>query len=114
MTKAQPKPSITPEQEILSKNWGEYRGSIVMVVEDKIFATKRAKNVDRLLKDIEQKFHKQPLITYIPKEGTLILPQDPVGFLATNYIPPLLGRQEFFETFKVTFENSHTYFKEPR
>lgn len=65
--------NITPEQKLLLKNWGKYRGSIVMVVEDKIFATKRAKNVDRLLKDIEQRFHKQPLITYIPKEGTLIL-----------------------------------------
>lgn len=28
----------------------------------------------------------------------------PVGFLSHNEIPPLLGRQEFFETFKVTFE----------
>lgn len=28
----------------------------------------------------------------------------PLGFLANDYIPPLLGRQGFFETFKVTFE----------
>ncbi|TSC65537.1 MAG: hypothetical protein CEO21_389 [Microgenomates group bacterium Gr01-1014_80] len=28
----------------------------------------------------------------------------PVGFLSSDYIPPLLGRKEFFETFKVTFE----------
>lgn len=28
----------------------------------------------------------------------------PLGFLANDFIPPLLGRQGFFETFKVTFE----------
>ncbi len=28
----------------------------------------------------------------------------PVGFLSNDFIPPLLGRQEFFETFKVIFE----------
>lgn len=61
------------EQETLFKNWEKYRGSIVMVVGDKVFATKRAKNVNKMLKEIEEKFNKQPLITYIPKEGTLIL-----------------------------------------
>lgn len=30
--------------------------------------------------------------------------QIPLGFLDNDYIPPLLGRQEFFETFKVVFE----------
>ena len=61
------------EQEALFKNWEKYRGNIVLVVGDKIFATKRAKNFPKMLKEIEGKFHKQPLITYIPKEGTLIL-----------------------------------------
>lgn len=28
----------------------------------------------------------------------------PLGFLENDLIPPLLGRQGFFETFKVTFE----------
>lgn len=28
----------------------------------------------------------------------------PLGFLSHNYIPPLLGRREFFETFKVVFD----------
>ncbi len=44
-----------------------------MVVDNEVFSTKRAKNVDKMLKEIEDKYHKQPLITYIPKEGTLIL-----------------------------------------
>ncbi|MBI2327541.1 retroviral-like aspartic protease family protein [Candidatus Curtissbacteria bacterium] len=35
----------------------------------------------------------------------------PVGFLAHDYIPPLLGRQKFFETFKVTFEKFQTTFE---
>lgn len=34
----------------------------------------------------------------------------PLGFLATDSIPPLLGRQEFFETFRVVFENYQTTF----
>lgn len=63
----------TPEQKTLLENWDKFRGNIVMVVGEEIFATKRAKNVDRMLKEIEEKFHKQPLITYVPKEGTLIL-----------------------------------------
>lgn len=36
--------------------------------------------------------------------------QIPVGFLADD-IPPLLGRQEFFETFKVVFEKFTTTFE---
>lgn len=63
---------ISTEQETLFQNWEKYRGNIVMVVGDEIFATKRAKKVDQMIKDIEKKYHKQPLITYIPKEGTLI------------------------------------------
>ncbi len=63
----------TTEQEILSKNWEKYRGSIVMVVGDEIFATKRAKKVHDMVKKIEEKFHRRPLITYIPREGSLVL-----------------------------------------
>lgn len=38
----------------------------------------------------------------------------PVGFFSSDYIPPLLGRQEFFETFKVVFEKFTTRFEEPQ
>lgn len=61
------------EERTLFKNWEKYRGSIVMVVGEKIFATKRAKKVDNMIAAIEKKFHKRPLITYIPKEGALVL-----------------------------------------
>lgn len=66
-------PQLDIEQKTLFKNWEKYRGSIVMVVDDQIFATKRAGNFNKMLKEIETKYQKQPLITYIPKEGTLIL-----------------------------------------
>ena len=34
----------------------------------------------------------------------------PLGFLSNDDIPPLLGRQEFLETFKVVFEDFKTSF----
>lgn len=40
--------------------------------------------------------------------------QIPIGFLANDYIPPLLGRQEFLETFKVVFDKFIVYFEETR
>lgn len=36
----------------------------------------------------------------------------PIGFLSNDYIPPLLGRQEFFETFRVVFDKFHVQFEE--
>lgn len=65
--------SQNQDQETLFKNWEKYRGSIVMVVEDQIFSTKRAKNVNQIIDKIEKQFHRRPLITYIPKAGTLVL-----------------------------------------
>lgn len=38
----------------------------------------------------------------------------PVGFLDNNYIPPLLGRQEFFETFRVVFDKFQVTFSESK
>lgn len=35
----------------------------------------------------------------------------PLGFLSNDEIPPLLGRQEFLETFRVVFENFNTSFE---
>ncbi len=61
------------EEDVLNRQWEKYRGSIVMVVGDKVFSAKRGGTVERLVKDIEEKYHRRPLITYVPKEGTLIL-----------------------------------------
>ena len=38
----------------------------------------------------------------------------PLGFLDRDDIPPLLGRQDFLETFRVTFERHETTFEQPR
>lgn len=49
------------------------RGSIIMTVDDQVYTTKDAKKVAGMIKEIEKKHHKKPLITVIPKEDTLIL-----------------------------------------
>lgn len=54
-------------------NWEKYRGSIVLTVDDQVYATKSPKKVAEMIKKIEQKHHKKPLITVVPSEGTLIL-----------------------------------------
>lgn len=56
-------------------------------------------------------------IVYLLKEGLTARIGDftrniPLGFLETDYIPPLLGRLEFFETFRVVFEKFKTSFEE--
>lgn len=38
----------------------------------------------------------------------------PLGFIDNDFIPPLLGRHEFFETFKVIFENRKLTFTESK
>lgn len=51
----------------------KYRGSIVLTVDDHIYATKQPKKVPQMIKEIEKKYQKTPLITVIPKDDTLIL-----------------------------------------
>lgn len=55
------------------QNWKKYRGSIVMTVNDQVYVTKQPKKVSQIIKEIEKKYHKKPLITVVPKEDTLIL-----------------------------------------
>ena len=49
------------------------RGSIVMTVDDQVYVTKNAKKVHKIIKEIEKKYHKKPLITVVPREDALIL-----------------------------------------
>jgi len=58
---------ISTEQKTLLKEWDNHRGSIVMVVGDEVFSTKRASKVDKMIEEIEKKYHRRPLITYTPK-----------------------------------------------
>ena len=56
-----------------SKISSVYQGSIIMSVDGHKYVTKQTTNVPKLIKEIEAKHHKKPLITVIPKEGTFIL-----------------------------------------
>lgn len=55
------------------KNSSEYPGTIVMSVDGHTYVTKQTKKVPELIKEIEEKHHKKPLITVVPKEDSLIL-----------------------------------------
>lgn len=55
------------------KTLKKYPGTIVMSVDGHTYVTKQTKKVPELIKEIEEKHHKKPLITVVPKEGTLIL-----------------------------------------
>lgn len=66
-------PSYKLEEKILHKNWNKYQGYIVMVVNDKIFATKKPSLVAKYSLKLEKKYHKIPLIAHVPKAGSLIL-----------------------------------------
>jgi len=61
------------EQKVMLSHWNKNRGKIVMVIQNKVFSTKSAHRVPSMVKRIEQKFGRRPLITYIPKADTLIL-----------------------------------------
>ena len=65
--------SFAKEQKTLLKKWDKYKGKIVAVSGDKIFAAKTGKQAQKMIKDIEKKYQKSPLVTYIPKADTLIL-----------------------------------------
>lgn len=66
-------PSYKQESKILDKNWNKYQGNIVMVIKDKIYATKKPSEVKIISDKIIKKYGKAPLIAQIPDEGTLIL-----------------------------------------
>lgn len=51
----------------------KYKGSIVLTVDDQIYSTRQPKKVSQMIKKIEKKHHKKPLITVVPTEDTLIL-----------------------------------------
>lgn len=61
------------ESKIYYKLGKEYRGQIVMIVNDKVFSTKKPSMVKKYVDKIEKKYHKTPLIAVIPKADTLIL-----------------------------------------
>ena len=51
-----------------------YRGKHLIIVKDKIFTAKTGQEAARIFKEVIKKYPKEkPTITYVPKEGSLIL-----------------------------------------
>jgi len=75
------KTGFAKEQKTLMTNWDKYKGKIVAVSGGKVFAATTGKQAQKMIKDIEKKSGKSPLVTYIPKADTLILNNDSVPSL---------------------------------
>ena len=73
MNVSKPKFQITSEPENTLRNWEKYKGSIVLTVDDEVYTTKSPKKVTEMIKEIEKKHHKKPLITVVPLGDTLVL-----------------------------------------
>lgn len=67
------KQTLSPEEKTLYAKWDSYKGKIVAVIGQKIFAAKTGKQANQIISKIEKKYQKPPLVTYIPKADTLIL-----------------------------------------
>jgi len=65
--------SFDQEQKTLLAQWNHYKGKIVAVVGKEVFSAKSGKKAESLIKRLEKKYKKPPLVTYIPKSDTLIL-----------------------------------------
>lgn len=61
------------KKQALMQNLAKYKGSIVLTVDNHIYTTREPKNVPKMLKAIEKKYHKKPLITVVPKQDTLVV-----------------------------------------
>lgn len=64
---------VSLEFKTIQKNWGKYKGHIVLVINDKIIATKKPSQVKKYIIKIEKEYHRRPLIVHIPKADSLIL-----------------------------------------
>ena len=64
---------LSLEQKTLDKNWEKYRGYTVLIIDDKIYAAKKASLAKKYFDMIIKKYHRSPLITVIPDADTLIL-----------------------------------------
>lgn len=52
----------------------KYKGKHIVVIKGKIFTAKSGKQVNKIIDRLEKKYPKEtPVLTYIPKEDTLIL-----------------------------------------
>jgi len=52
----------------------KYRGKHLVIIKDKVFASKTGQGAAKIFKEVIQKYpEEKPTITYIPKEDMLIL-----------------------------------------
>lgn len=61
------------EEKTLLAHWSAYKGKIVAVVGNKVFAATSGARAKIMIRKLEKKYRKPPLVTYIPKADTLIL-----------------------------------------
>lgn len=83
----------------------------------KFFAPLLGINLEKECKKIKTQGVGGYQLVYFSKDKLLVKLGDyerkiPLGFLNSNLIPPLLGRHEFFETFRVVFEKYEVSFEE--
>lgn len=70
------KPKIQPfdqEEKTLLAKWSAYKGKIVAVMGKKVFSADSGQKAKTMIKNLEKKYGKPPLVTYIPKADTLVL-----------------------------------------
>lgn len=66
--------NLEQADKTLRQNWDKYRGQHVFVVGEKIFAARSGEKAEEIYHQLKEKYPQtSPLMTYIPKEGTLIL-----------------------------------------
>ena len=52
----------------------KYRGKHIVIVKDKIFSAQTGQAATKIFKEVVKKYPKEkPTITYVPKDGSLIL-----------------------------------------
>ena len=88
---------FSQEHQTLEAREDEFRGKHVLVIGTEIYHIEDGEQATQLLERLRKQHPgKIPLLAYVMREDTY-----------------LLGRQEFFETFKVTFEGHEVTFAEP-
>jgi len=66
--------NLQQADKTLRENWEKYRGRHVFVVGNEIFSAKSGEKAEEIYHQVKQKYPEHsPLMTYIPKKGSLIL-----------------------------------------
>lgn len=67
--------TISKQNSLKALSSSKYRGKHLVIVKNKIFAAKTGQEASKIFREVIRKYPKEkPTITYVPKEGSLILP----------------------------------------